>query len=295
MSEHGSMTQKLVNNVGLGRVEWSGVMPDVLGRVENFECEAIQEFALRQKTTHWFKAPACARLEELRNVFKLWDSVSSKTDIFLEFRNSPIELLARIGLVKFGKCFVAELPGGNLLLRVLETGNLLANLVIKGEICDFFSACAVDRISEAGVVCILDTISLGECALADKIKVAHFKREPWDNCVSNFLKSTDDRLEFIHTGLNILVIVGPLEINVDVHGSEPVRSRLRWFAMDLREIHIVLIHERENFSQGALLIWEGDNNAGAVLGFPKLQVVVEPVVAGAHSHLSFLSGTKSSQ
>lgn len=47
MSEHGSMTQKLVNNVGLGRVEWSGVMPDVLGRVENFECEAIQEFALR--------------------------------------------------------------------------------------------------------------------------------------------------------------------------------------------------------------------------------------------------------
>jgi len=57
VGEHGSMPHKLVDNVGLGGVEGGGVVADVLGAVENFECQTVEELALGEQSTYGLKTP----------------------------------------------------------------------------------------------------------------------------------------------------------------------------------------------------------------------------------------------
>ena len=43
--------------VGLGGVEGGGVVADVLGAVENFECQTVEELALGEQSTYGLKTP----------------------------------------------------------------------------------------------------------------------------------------------------------------------------------------------------------------------------------------------
>ena len=48
MSKHGCVTHQLVQNIWLWGVEWLRFVSDVLGRMEHFEGEAVEELTLRQ-------------------------------------------------------------------------------------------------------------------------------------------------------------------------------------------------------------------------------------------------------
>jgi hypothetical protein len=57
MREHWRVTHKLVDNVGLGSVEGRIVVANVLGAMENFECQAVEELALGEQSTYRLKTP----------------------------------------------------------------------------------------------------------------------------------------------------------------------------------------------------------------------------------------------
>lgn len=75
-------------------------MANVLGRMEDLEGKAIQEFSLCQQASHRLETPSSLRLKELRDRVKLRNLIGSESNVLLEFVDGPVELLASICLVE---------------------------------------------------------------------------------------------------------------------------------------------------------------------------------------------------
>jgi hypothetical protein len=59
------MTEEFMDNIWLRGIQRSGVMSNVLSRVEHSESKSIKEFSLGQKATNWLKSPSSSALKEL--------------------------------------------------------------------------------------------------------------------------------------------------------------------------------------------------------------------------------------
>ena len=82
--------------------------------------------------------------------------------------------------------FVAEGPDIFLGLRVIKTGNRISHPVVHGHLGDFLSALTINRVTEAGMVGVLDPVALRQDALSDVVEIVDIDGEPGDGLRANF-------------------------------------------------------------------------------------------------------------
>ena len=112
-----------MDDIRLGRVVRHARMPYVLSRVEDFECEAVQELALGQEPTHGFESPARLFHQKLGDRIKLRDFMLCETHMLLKLLNRPIEFSASIRPEQLPQLSVACLPYCSFLVRVVNVGD----------------------------------------------------------------------------------------------------------------------------------------------------------------------------
>jgi hypothetical protein len=158
MSEHGSVSNKLVDDIRLRSILWVLVMPNVLGRVKDLESKSIQEFSLGQQTTDRLESPACFTLKELRDIIKLWNGFSSESfDIRLHLYHDRKSLFTSIFVKEFPELRVYESPDPDLVLVVLHSGDFcIPYIVCESYIGYFFPSLSINRIPETWMLRVPD-------------------------------------------------------------------------------------------------------------------------------------------
>ena len=183
------MAHELVDNIGLGGVEWLIMVSDVLRRMENLKCKPVEELSLGEKTTHRLQSPAGSFLEEVRDVFQLWDLLLAQIDLLLKLVDRPIKLVASIGLEQLNQVAIAEGPHIFLDLGVLEALDRVDHSVVHGHLGDFAPSRDVDRVPEPRMVRILDAVPLRQYPLPNMIEVVNVDGEPGDGFRANLSES----------------------------------------------------------------------------------------------------------
>lgn len=195
-------------------------MSDVLGGVENLERKTIEELTLCEEATNWLKSPAGLGLQKLGDIFKLGNVIVAETNFLFKLINGPVEFLASISLEQGFQSVVAELPGVFLVLGVFKTSNWLVNLVFKGQICDLLTANTVLLVAEAGMICILNSVTFTQNSLANEVEVLNLGGEPWYGGSAQFGNiNSQVLLNLGGTFLNISVTKRAHKVDMEVHGA----------------------------------------------------------------------------
>ena len=178
-----------MNNIWLRGVEWLSMMSDVLGRMEHLKGKPVEELSLGEKTTHRLQSPASSFLEEVRDVFQLWDLLLAQIDFLLKLVDRPIKLVTSIGLEQLNQVAIAEGPDIFLNLGVIEALDRIDHSVVHGHLGDLAPSGDVDRVAEAWMVRILDAVTLRQYPLADMIEVIYVDGEPGNSFRANLSES----------------------------------------------------------------------------------------------------------
>ena len=291
MGKHGCVTHELVDDIRLRSVKRVLVMSDILGGVEDLEGETVQELTLGEKTSDWLQSPASFGLKELRDIFKLRNLSFAQIDFLLKLCDGPVEFRAGMVLEQTNEVAVTEGPYVFLLLSVLESWDWVSHLVRQGQIGDFFSSCTIDRVTEAGVVSILNTIAFRQNSFSDVIEIINVNWEPRDGLGANLGKSHSNSFKLIHGFLHIFLLKVTMEVNVEVDHLF-VACGLGRAGLDASHIDVVISQDLKSVVEGTFTIRKREQNTTAVLHVPKLDCVVGVALAShdvckiSHSHHS---------
>lgn len=89
----------------------------------------------------------------------MWDFSFTESDLFLEFIDSPVEFFAGVRLEHLSEFSIAVGPDVLLLLVILDVSDGLFDLIVSRDFVDLVSPLPVFRVTEAGMVGILDAIA----------------------------------------------------------------------------------------------------------------------------------------
>ena len=156
-----------MDDVRLWGVEGLRPMANILRGVEYAKCKTIQKFTLGQESTYRLEAPACSRLQESWNIFKLGNIVATEANLFLKLFDCPVKLFAGVCLEQFDEIGVAKVPGFNLIFGILKSWNRLMYHIACRSVVDFLTTLSVGHVAEARMICVLDAVSFGQNALSN--------------------------------------------------------------------------------------------------------------------------------
>lgn len=236
-------------------------MSNILSAVENFESKSVEEFALGEEPTNGLKSPSGLRLEEGGNVFKLRNFFVAEPNIFLKRLNTVQKFLAGIVLKHTSQFVKTVLPGIFLGLKVFNFCDRLSDLVGKCKISDLLPPLLVGLVSEAGVVCLLNTITFTKNPLSNVIEVSHVSGEPGNLNGAHFgVVQQVFLFHFSKSSLYLAVGEPALKVDVEVHRFFTV-VLFRGLALDLGKAHTMLCQNTKSVCEGAGLVLQGKEHS----------------------------------
>lgn len=129
VGKQGDVTEQFVANIGFRSVQGSGVVADILGRVEDTEGKAVQEVAAGQQTHNGAQGEASAVLQKLGDDVELRNLVGTISAVLDKQGEDVLVLAAGVSREHARQLLKDSRPGLNFGLSVLDMGNgLTANL-----------------------------------------------------------------------------------------------------------------------------------------------------------------------
>lgn len=161
-----------------------------------------------------------------------------------------IVFAAGVRLVQLGQIAKDDAPGLDLLLRIVHMGQLLAVLVVVGDVREVFAPLAVLGICEAGMI----GIQLGTVAqdlIGEAIQIAY---TPWEPRHSRgiVLVITRDDVEVAALLLDILNgFAQRTRLAVALHKELVAGHTERRARFDVQQIDVVLLEDGQGIGQGS--------------------------------------------
>lgn len=229
-------------------------MPDVLGRVEHLESEAIQELTLCQQAADGLQSPASLLCQISGDRLELRDIIFSETfDVPLELLDYLVRLIARISHHQSLELRVAVLPHAELLGRVIDVWNdRVVNFVVECNLSDHLTALTVDRVTEARVVSFLNTIAFTEHSVADLIEVLDTRREPGHLDRIHLLNLHSNLTYFLECLLNIMIMAGAFKVDREIDVALVAQHKLARSRLDSRHVNVVARENGQHLVQDTL-------------------------------------------
>lgn len=161
-----------------------------------------------------------------------------------------IVFAAGVRLVELGQIAEDDAPGLDLLLGVVHVGQLLAVLVVVGDVRKVFAALAVLGICEAGMI----GVQLGAVAqdlIGEAIQIAYTAWKP-RHCRGIVLVVARDDVEVAALLLHILngLAQGP-GLAVALHKELVAGHTERRARLDVQQVDVVLLENGQGIGQGA--------------------------------------------
>mmetsp|Transcript_6822 Transcript_6822/g.18545 ORF Transcript_6822/g.18545 Transcript_6822/m.18545 type:complete len:202 (-) Transcript_6822:957-1562(-) len=169
VGEHRGVPQKLMTDVWLWRVHGLGVMANILGGEEDSECKTIQEVPRRQQASDWSHTEACAITEEVVDILRLRDVVSTVSAVFLHHRHGLLELPAGVLIPKRLHLCPHRRPCVNFTGRVFHMLDFLVPGMFHCMLGQLIATVPVFFVREAWVVALQVDAHI-QCAMRDQIQ-----------------------------------------------------------------------------------------------------------------------------